>query len=279
MKFLIAMALTLMMGVTFTSCLDSEDNGVRSGVAIARVSSSLGLTFFQTADGHTITPSPESVSALEANGVNMGNLIGEIVYVMYTWDSTQLTVEEGTDIAGVDLYALASMDSPVEIVSEKGAPNDSTANMPVIDLGVTSTSTPNNEAQAQFFDANTLLLPINYYINNYLHYFTLVYYPNDDVNADMPTLYLRHKNWNDKSVTPGSPTAQVQGLYGGVLNAYVRAFDLTAVLNRYRLDHGMGANTPLPVRIVFSTATNTTTLDENTPTKSYTYTYQESSTN
>lgn len=283
LKFL-TMALLMVVGLTtLTSCFDSDGDSTERGVAIARVTSSMGLISFRTSTGTMISPTQASLTEMEANGTRFSEMQGDILYIMYEWDSeVQQVADDAKEISGVDLIAWASMESPVEIVESEGAVNDSVANASVIALGSTSESgvTQTGEAQTTFFDANTLLLPINYYYDyngRMTHSFTLVYYPNDEETRNVPTFYLRHNQYKENP-TPGSTNnSNYLALYGGYLFYYVRAFDMTAALNRYRRELGLEINTPITtVQIYADTSTIGVSLSNSTR-KSYIYNYSSSS--
>ncbi len=262
LKFL-TLALTVLLGIVTTSCVDSDGTSVRSGIAIVKVvHSSLSGTYFRTATGVTITPTSTSIASLEANGADFTSMSGEIVYIWYQWDSDVVTITGNeTSITGVDVIYIAPMDSPVEVVYQEGAANDSIADTPVIGVG--------EEMEAEFFDSTTLLLPINYYINTYMHSFTLVYLPNESTAADGFTLYLRHNKQQD-SPTAGSTTSYAY-YASGYINIYVRAFDLSEAMDAYK--RATGTSEVTTVRIVASVSDDVD-LDEATE-ETYTYTYSE----
>lgn len=272
LKFL-TMALAMLLGVvTTSSCIDSDSTSVRTGVAIVKVANSMGSTYFRTADGKTIYPTSTSIAQLVANGADFTSMIGEIVYIWYQWDSDVVTITgDETSIEDVDVVYVAPMDSPVEIVESEGAVNDSIADTPVIALGAMSSSSSNGEMQAEFFDATTLLLPINYYINTSLHTFTLVYLPEDNTGENGFTLRLRHNKQQDNP-TAGSTTAYAYYV-AGYINIYVRSFDLSAAMARYRSSNNVDEVTT--VRILASVDNYGVDLDGATE-EEYIYTYSTS---
>lgn len=68
LKFLMV-ALTLLMGISFTSCLNSsESESAYDWGGFVLVKSTMGFTYFEDAAGNTMYPTTASVSQVEANG-------------------------------------------------------------------------------------------------------------------------------------------------------------------------------------------------------------------
>lgn len=232
-KFKIWMvALTLIMGVSLSSCFDSDNDTNEYGARIAKVNSIYGMSYyFETLDGLTITPTASSIAALENNGFKFSEVDGKMVYITYQWDTAVLEIpNNATKIEGVTLSGIASLDSPVEIVYERGAENDSISDTPIITMKY-----DNTEVKPYFFDRSTLVLPINYFIQSYSHSFTLVYYPNEETVDGNVKLYLRHKKGRD-NMTSSSPTSWDQLLYYNLPHIFWRSFDLRSLQGYVSLD-------------------------------------------
>ena len=116
MKFL-TLALALFVGMTLTSCLNSDDNTTSTMSAIVKVQGSFyGTVSFVAQDGYTIEPSQESYYQTVANGIEWEQYYGKIIQLIYSYDTTSADVVIDEDgISGVTLQSLASLDSPVEI--------------------------------------------------------------------------------------------------------------------------------------------------------------------
>ena len=192
LKFLVV-ALTLLMGISFTSCLNSDSDPYNYGGGMVKVQNYMGVYSFKGENGVTITPTSASISALEANGFKMSDMSDKVAQIYYRWDPTQVDIPaDEKDVKGVELYSIESLDNTVEIVEQKGvAANDSISksnNAAIISLGYDAGGI--KYAPKFFYDDHTLLLPINYYITNKRHFLTLVYYPNEDNGTTLRLYFL-----------------------------------------------------------------------------------------
>jgi hypothetical protein len=269
-------AATLVMGVVLTSCINSKNDYVLTDSRVAKMSGFMGVYEFQTSDGVTITPTSRSIAQLQTNGGDFGQFDGKVCLIYYQWDSSVVDINTDSKVInGVDLIYVASLDHPVEIVEEPGAPNDSVDNMPIISLSYEASSLANYEPA--FFDRNTVLLPIRYYVKLSPHTFTLCYYPNEipaeeteDKEEETIRFYLRHNKQKD---TPDlSADSYMQASNYGV-NLYYFTFDLTAALDRYEDETGK----PRPTKIEIETRENSYTVNNEDPsiqTKVYTVEYK-----
>ncbi len=272
-KFL-AIAFTLILGISFTSCLNSDNDTTATRQYFAKVSSSYGYYYFQTADGVTITPTTASIANWEAtNKVQLSSYVGQFVFVVVTWDTSLVTVpDNSTSITGVDFGGLLPFDGTAEIVDNKGASNDSISNAAIISLESSSSG-----MKPYFFDATTLILPVDYYMNAKYHYFTLVYYPEEQVNGGPLTLYLRHNNMGDSGTSTSSLDYANQSYYNyGYLRLLYKDFDLSRVFQAY--EEKTGASAPTKVNVVTVENPYSISLsDSQTAQKTYTVEYKPTS--
>lgn len=219
LKFLMV-AFTLLMGVSLTSCMNDNSNYTPTVAGFAKVNSIYGSASFKLLDGTTVTPTYSSLAALSTTfkpeNTNMA-------YIQGTYDeSIQTSSETNKVIKDVNLSYGVSLDDKV-IITEKGAENDSVNKAPIITMDLSSQY--GVLYKPWFFDKNTLMLPINYYLSNDGHAFSLVYYPADD-NSTLK-LYLRHYNHN-KDIATGNKSVE---LSGNRPYLYFFAYDLSEVFN------------------------------------------------
>ena len=84
LKFLMV-ALTLLMGISFTSCLNSDDGEYDDIYGMVLVNNYMGLLSFEDAAGNTYQPTPASVTQFEANSSlkisdsRMGIILGKSI--------------------------------------------------------------------------------------------------------------------------------------------------------------------------------------------------------
>ena len=277
LKFLMV-ALTLLMGISFTSCLNSDSDPYNYGGGMVKVQNYMGLYSFKGENGVTITPTSASISALEANGFKMSEMSDKVAQIYYRWDPTQVNIPaDEKDIKGVELYSIESLDNTVAIVEQKGvATNDSISksnNAAIISLGYDAGGI--KYAPKFFYDDYTLLLPRNYYITNKRHCLTLVYYPNED-NGTTLRLYLGHNSNGDStsnSSTSYTLTANTGGYYG--LGLFYKVYDLRKVFERYKRETSTFEN-PTTIEIVTKVNSYSLKLDDpQTEEKVYTVTKGE----
>lgn len=272
---LMMVALVMLMGVSLTSCLNSESDPYNYASAMVKVQVSAFTTYFKTADGVIIEPTLSSITTLEQNGLDLSKLSGKIANISYRWDPSVVDVpSNATEISGVELYSIESLDAPAEIVYETGAANDSIADMPVIDL----TYNPGSYEYAPFFfDETTIILPVRYYMERTVHFLTLVYKPEENAEGGNLKLYLRH-NKNKDSNSGSNLTSYEYSLGTGYLSFFYKAYNLTNIFYNYQGPAGTSGY-PKKVDIIYEANPYSWDLDnEETETKTYTVEYKPQTT-
>lgn len=229
LKLLMA-ALAMMMGLTMTSCLESDDEYKQTYTAVAKLNGNYGTYQFVTPDGFTITPSLASISSFEGNNGSLLTHVGKVFLVYYTLADGQTIDENTTSVSEVKLEGLMPIDRPVEVVEEEGDMNDSINNTPIITLKYSE------ELKPAFFDRSTLYLCVNYYMENVTHDMTLMYYPNRMEYTDMPTFYLHHDKNTDNILAPQSTSYYWAS--AGYFSFFYMTFDISDALYRYNMDNG-----------------------------------------
>lgn len=210
MKVLV-LSLIVLMGIGFTSCMNSDNNTTFTGFALVKVRNSLGVTYFEDANGFKLYPSMVSLSQMEAAPNNFKTSSTYMAYIGYQYDSATQPVTENTTKLNVDLVYAVSLDATYEVVDQPGASNDSINKAPIISLKGTIDGSYTYKP-VMYDDTNILLLSINYYMSKDNHTFTLVRYRNGNVeegkveaeDGNTITMYLRHNNVEDKSTNATS---------------------------------------------------------------------------
>ncbi|MDO4164192.1 MAG: hypothetical protein Q4D56_07370 [Bacteroides sp.] len=235
-----------------TSCNTSDDDTTATLGAVCKFYQTTGGYYFRTTDGVMIYPTTSSLTSLTSSSgsTTLQSLLGHVVQFWFTYDTS--TVETGaTTYENVTAYGIIDMDNPVEYVASEGAVNDSVANAPIIALEYGS-----NKPYA--FDSETIVLPINHYVANNYHNFTLVCYPDEQMDDNTLTLHLRHNTAGDNA-TASSYTAYQWWSQGVAISVYYHAFDLGDVINTTGI-------TPTTVNIVCQESENTVDLSSATET-------------
>lgn len=258
MKF-VALALTLLMGISLTSCLNSDDNNSSSQISgIFAVNSSLGTVFFTDGSGVKYYPTSTSLATVESsNGFKTSS---KVAYLSFTYDSA--AGESASTGYTIALTYAVSLDTTVETVENEGASNDSISTAPISSLGAMTSSSN------LYVINNHLVLGVEYYMSK-LHYFTLVYYPEETTSSSTELkLYLRHNSKGDTS-TSNTSYEYAFNSNGGYPFLYFKAFDLSEILSDYLMKTGKSS-----VTINLETKESDISLDlSKATTKNYTLTY------
>lgn len=252
MKF-VALALTLLMGISFTSCLNSDDDSSSQGGGIVTVINSYGSVYFL--DGSGVKYYPTSTSLASVESTYSFSTSSKVAYVVFDYDTTTETASTGYT---VELTYAVSLDSKVEMVQTKGASNDSTTTAPVISLDLMTTS------EYLYVINDQLVIGANYYMSKY-HYLTMVYYPNETTESSTEIkLYLRHNSKGDTSTAATS--YDYASSYPSI---YFKAYNLSNILNDFYDKTGLSS-----VKINVETKENDSSIDlTSATTKNYTLTY------
>ncbi|MBR4047191.1 MAG: hypothetical protein IKK07_01860 [Bacteroides sp.] len=256
-------ALAIMMGLTMTSCLGDEEEVAPTITTVAKLRSAFPCEFI-TDDGFVIVPSSSSVSKFEANNsISLSKYLNNVCYIIYTLPAGKEIKEGDKGVEDVTLEGLATLNSKVERVSEKGAVNDSINKAAIISLGKEG----NEYLKPAMFDATTVFLCIDYFLLNKGHDFTLVDYlseqPEDEEGA--LTFYLRHNN-NDDSMMNTSTTSYTWAKNGYVWFLY-HGFDITASMMDYQMQNG--GKKPEVIKIVTYENATTPSLESAKPMMHY----------
>ena len=265
---LLTLAVALVAGLTtMTSCLNGDDDPTQYASPVVKVYTTyLGMgVYFESIDGVRIEPTEASYNASISQGMNWNNYNGQIIQLQYSYNPESPDVEitdEG--ISGVTLIGFYPMNSPVEVVQSEGAANDSIGNMPIISIGEDNYN--GSSVEAQYWDEHNLLVPINYYLGNYQHTFTLEYRPYESALSDGTLrLYLEHNKQKD------NPTTQMTSYQLGLVSGYYRTFDLRQLQAYFSGQQGQ----PMPTNITIVTREDDYALNltDDIPTKEYVVTY------
>ena len=152
----------------------------------------------------------------------------KMAYIACTYSNDEASGNSGATntLKNVTLNYAVSLDGTVESVAEKGASNDSVATAPIIRVTNVMSSSSTSEENFYILDNRYLFAGISYYVQEKQHSFTLVNYPNEQVEDGVIKFYLRHGGTPEKDgVTLIS--ANVAGTYPYL---YYKSFDLANYL-------------------------------------------------
>ena len=184
MKFWMV-ALTVLMGVSFTSCMNGDNNTVTSGYLVTRVSGILPYTF-KTLDGYTMN------TVKQQNGIiGTEASYGDLVYIAYTYDYEADVDATGKKI-NIELYGIEKIDGNQVLSALTEGEGDIEANRGVQAVTIEGT-TATQKVGPFMYDNDNLVIPIIYYAKEKLsdHRFTIMYYE-DELDGGSLVLHLRH---------------------------------------------------------------------------------------
>ncbi len=215
------LVLTVLMGIGFTSCINSDNDYTPTGGGPVEVINSIyGGTYFQDVNGLKIVPSITSLSAVE-QGMNFKPTKTNMAYILFTYTEEQAAEIVNGKISNVDLKYAISIDETVESVDSKEseASNDSISTAPVIQLDNVVNYDPNKELF--LWNDRFLFTGINYYFYAKMHYFTLVKYDNEQEEGKL-IYHLRHTG------TPEAPSVNSTSRNAGssLPYMYYKSFDI-----------------------------------------------------
>lgn len=268
---LMMVALFMLMGVSLTSCLNSESDPYSYNTAMVKVRVSAFYTYFETADGIIIEPTQESISKLLSDKIDISELANKVANIAYRWDPAVVDVPSDAEtIKGVELYSIESLDAPAEVINIKGESKDSIADTPIIELAY---NPGGYEYKPFFFDETTLILPIHYYMEKTVHTLRLLYYKEETQENGILKLYLRH-NKNEDAASGTGLTSYEYAVGTGLLSLFYKAYDLSVIFSRYQEQTGM-YEYPKKINIVYEANPYSWDLDDaQTETKTYTVEYK-----
>lgn len=165
-------ALTLIMGLSMTSCLNSSE-GSSISYAFLRVQGSYGFYYFQDALGNQIYPTTSSLSLVESSTdfkmseTNLAYVAFEIIEDEEGESAQSLAESTDPQTFTIDLKSAVSLDGPEVVISQTMADMeyDAPENAPVNTLSL-STGYGTEQVKPYLYDLETLVLPIQFNLTN-----------------------------------------------------------------------------------------------------------------
>lgn len=200
------LAFTLLLGVTFTSCLDSDDDSDRTGYAMVRCKSYMGLGWFEDRYGNQLTPTAASLLNVETQTkFNMSSThLAMIQYRLVETEATASGSENTNKKYDIELLAAESLDGPAVVVAtdaeDMATKAPETASVVTIKSGSFS-------YVPYVYDKETIFLPIVFRWSNESsmasqHKMVLACNLEDVTSGSKQlTFYLRHDKGTDEKET------------------------------------------------------------------------------
>ncbi len=211
LKFLM-IVFTLMMGVSFTSCLDDNGGGNSTYDAFGymRTRTYMGTYYFYDLVGNTYYPTSTSLEEMKKNGFEMSSST-DLVFVYFKYVNTTSTDTKATGSTQtpqsytIDLVGIASIDSyDAQTVNTVEEMEDMvTENAPVVTLEPTDSY---GSYKSGLYGDEMLIIPVAWKMEDkkeslLQHTMNLVYVA-DEVSESSKELvfYLRHDRGTDEKV-------------------------------------------------------------------------------
>lgn len=250
LKFLMV-ALTLLMGVSLTSCLDSGDSGSTwDSYGYFRTQSYMGSCFFVDLDGNRYYPTAGSLSAMTSNGFKAEN--ADLVVIYFKWadelgngssSSTDRTIEL-VQITPIDSYRAVSLPSEAEL--------ENFENAPIVTLNPTANSGfgGSNTINPMLYGSQMVVLPVAWKMEYKAetlaqHTFTLAYVEEAQQDNSELVLYLCHDKGTDEKTD--------------FTNVAFKAFDIQSFMDMIKSQTG---SYPSKVTIKAKANTDGTTMPD-----------------
>lgn len=272
----LVLALSVLTGLTLTSCLNTDSDPYQSAYIMGEVNSGIMSMTVVSPGGISVTPTEASVmNFFTSQGMTVADVTGKTVVAYYRWNTETTEIPaDATEISGVELYWLEVLNNPTLVVDAANVgveKRDSVATHPIISLNY---EVSGFTYKPYFYGENstTLILPVNYYVPvGVTSSLTLVYYPDDaatvtDKEQGILRLYLNFRANTDADYSTDYESYAL-ALYGG-LGYFNKAYDLgTSAGGGRSILAEWGGSLPSEIRIVVSENPYSTDLENGNTTQ------------
>lgn len=234
MKFFLV-ALMAVMSVSFTSCLNGEDNTVVPVFGIVTLKSNFLQCEFQAAEGGVTFVANQTVESL------MSASAGDIIFLSAQYDTETQPVDQKTSEIYVDVnFAVKLNGNTLSGTYETESSGASLANRTIIPLSNYQDAVP------YMYGSDWVIIPIPYYTEKYenisQHSFTLAYFKDEEVENYTLKLHLYHNS---------SETIDKEKTVNVTYNPYevYKAFRISSLIEQFKSNNNQQA----PQKIIIVT--------------------------
>lgn len=253
LKFLMV-ALTLLMGISLTSCLDSgnSESLYDDGGYLRTVHSYMGMSYFEDLKGNRYIPTESSLAKMKAD-YGFDITTADLVSILFKYvDTTTDGGSAKTNDKYIELVSAEAIDSydGRTVQSESDMESSVTENAPIITLNPVDNR--GNIYKPILYGAEMVLLPLYWRMENKAetlaqHSFKLVYVAEEtQENSTELVLYLRH----DK----GTDTKSETDVYR------LKAYDIEDIFSQFK---DVTGSYPAKMTIKAKVATDGVTMPDN----------------
>jgi hypothetical protein len=213
---LLLVAVTL---IGLASCSKDDNDNQETYYGVVKVEDNMGSIFFETQNGIKYYPTAASLLTVQQN--YSFSATSGLAYIICTVTSSDDAAKTKT----MKLAAAISLQNTT-VATTPGAPNDSTAQQPVV--GIDKLNISGLTPYLLLFDSDDLLLATNYNFSTAGHTFTLVFYPSQVNSGDTEmNVYLRHRSTDTGT---GYNSYNVAMTYPQL---YYRAYDIESIVENF----------------------------------------------
>lgn len=198
------LAFTLLLGITFTSCLDSDDDSDRTGYAMVRCKSYMGLGWFEDRYGNQLNPTAASLLNVETQ-TNFNMSSTHLAMIQYRLVETEGSASGSADTNNkkydIELLAAESLDGPAVVVANNA---EEMATRAPETASVVTIKSSSFSYVPYVYDKETIFLPIVFRWSNESsmasqHKMVLACNLEDVTSGSKQlTFYLRHDRGTDE---------------------------------------------------------------------------------
>ena len=231
---LLAFVFTLLMGVSFTSCLNSDDSTSIDNACTVYVYQNVyaGTPYFVDAIGNTYIPSSASVSGIEQNnsGFKFEDYKMMTIYYNFTVAEGEQKPTINVDPSNPQTYNIDLVSVYPNITVSEVVPAQSVDDIETVAPGtapvISLTQSTTGSAVLEMFDSKTLLLMTGFYCTNDTekykeHSIKMVYVLDEFTSGSTSlTVYIQH----NKGTDDGADVIGSYGIYGFNLQQAIQAF-------------------------------------------------------
>ena len=208
---LLAFVFTLLMGVSFTSCLGSGESEMPyDDLCTVYVESIYGNYYFVDAQGNRYYPTAESINAIKQNnsGFDLSNYQMAIIYFKWVVDETETGTTTKADTTtptsrDISLVGIRKIDAPavIGVQSLNDIETYAPGNAPVLSL---RQSTTWGDIKPEMLDDKTVMAQTGFYTSSntdkYKQHVIRVVYVRDEITSSSEnlTVYVQHDRGSDE---------------------------------------------------------------------------------
>lgn len=241
-----AFTLMMLMGLSFTSCLDSESESPFDGSGYYYVRGSIGTYYFEDGIGNIYYPTSSSLLEMQNSGFDFSNVKMALVYWSFvTTDGAEqptLNVDpENPQTYNIDVVAISALETPQTISATDVAEMNQVAPETAPIYSMRAVTAYGEYVDPILYDNNTILTSMQWRTSNSeekfkMHTINVVFIPSEFETGDTDlNLYIRHDRGDDVAEDEDKESTYLSGL---VFYTNIYGINVQAAVNQFYLRTG-----------------------------------------